>query len=234
MSHRSTSGCPKTSSRRRPDGDALAAPRRSPIPLTISNLKRTLRARNAGGRNAHRHIVSSRPCCRSRLAVIRRDGVPGARSGSDPNPNWTIGNAAAWATSAHHRPSAAAPPPKTLHQVVCRAVLPSVPSGRRGVHAGAFPRRVLNRPWGETHLDRSAPTAVATGHILVVRSVQSREADRLEWRTERRPEATWGLILQHTIHPKILHQIIRSKNVEALTRTYLKIPDYCRSAINEE
>jgi hypothetical protein len=145
MSHRSTSGCPKTSSRRRPDGDALAAPRRSLIPLTISNLKRTLRARNAGGRNAHRHIVSSRPRCRSGLAVIRRDGVPGARSGSDPNPNWTIGNAAAWATSAHHRPSAAALPPKTLHQVVCRAVSPFVPSGRRGVHAGAFPRRVLNR-----------------------------------------------------------------------------------------
>ena len=28
----------------------------------------------------------------------------------NPDPNWAIGNAAAGATSAHHRPSAAAPP----------------------------------------------------------------------------------------------------------------------------
>jgi hypothetical protein len=110
--------------------------------LTFSKLKRTVGVRNAGGRNAHRRTASSRPRCRSRLAVIRRDGVPGARSGSDPDPNWAIGNAAAGATSAHHSPSAAAPPPKTLHQVVCRAVPPSVPCGRRGVYAGAFPRRV--------------------------------------------------------------------------------------------
>jgi hypothetical protein len=116
-------------------------------PLTISKLNRTVLGRNAGGRNAHRRTASSRLRCRSRLAVTRWDGAPGARSGSHPDPNWAIGNAAAGATSAHHRPSAAAPLPKTLHQVVCRAVSPSVPSGRRGVYAGAFPRRVRVIRW---------------------------------------------------------------------------------------
>jgi hypothetical protein len=108
-------------------------------PLTFSKLKRTVGARNAGGRNAHRRTTC--PRCRSRLAVIRWDGVPGARSGSNPDPKWAIATAAAGATSAHHGPSAAAPP-QTLHQVVCRAASPSVPSRRRAVFPGAFPRRV--------------------------------------------------------------------------------------------
>ena len=80
--------------------------------------------------------------CRSRLAVIRRDGVPGDRSGRPaPDPKWAIADSAAGATSAHHRPSAAAPPP-TLHQVVRRAVSPAV-LGRRAVSPGAFSGRVL-------------------------------------------------------------------------------------------
>ncbi len=68
-----------------------------------------------------------------------------AQGGAAPDPKWAIANAAAGATSAHHRPSAAAPP-QTLHQVVCGAVSPSVSSGRRAVFPGAFPRRVLNQP----------------------------------------------------------------------------------------
>jgi hypothetical protein len=51
---------------------------------------------------------------------------------------WAIAIPAAGTTSAHHRPSAASPP-QTLHPVVCREVSPCVPSGRRGVYAGAFP-----------------------------------------------------------------------------------------------
>src|SRR5262249_30650512 len=72
----------------------------------------------------------------------RVDGRGDSAAASKCDPNWAIGNAAAGATSAHHRPSAAAPRPTILHQVVCRAVSPSVPSERRGVYAGAFPRRV--------------------------------------------------------------------------------------------
>ena len=55
-------------------------------------------------------------------------------------------------------PSAAAPP-QTLHQVVCRAAWPSVPSGRRAVFPGAFPGRVpvagITRVTGGRTLTRS-------------------------------------------------------------------------------
>jgi hypothetical protein len=103
------------------------------------------------------------PRCRSRLAVIRWHGVPGARSGPAPGPKWAIAIAAAGTTSAHHRPSAASPP-QTLHPMVCREVSPSVPSGRRGVYAGAFPRRVMNQPAATSRLiSRSRPIPTSPG-----------------------------------------------------------------------
>jgi hypothetical protein len=75
--------------------------------------------------------------CRSRLAVIRWDGVPGAPSKPTPNPKWAIAGAAATgATNAPHRASAAALQ-QTLHEVVRRAVL------RRQVSPGAFSGEVL-------------------------------------------------------------------------------------------
>jgi hypothetical protein len=77
--------------------------------------------------------------CRSRLAVVRWDGGPGARSAGDPKQFWAIGSAAAArATSPPHRASAAAPQ-QALHEVVRRAVLrrpkvsPGAISGRMPV-----------------------------------------------------------------------------------------------------
>ena len=48
---------------------------------------------------------------------------------------------------------------------------------------------------GQTRLRKEL--AIPVPRIIRVRNRRA----RLEWRTERRPEATWVLILQHTIQP---------------------------------
>jgi hypothetical protein len=92
-------------------------------PLYILKAKKDRRIRNAGGRNARRR--TTRPRCRSRLPIIRWDGVPRARSGSNPDPKWAVATAATGHQRAHH-PSAAAPLRTAPDGMSCSIALCSV------------------------------------------------------------------------------------------------------------
>ena len=45
------------------------------------------------------------------------------------------------------------------------------------------------------------PTAEGIGNTNSTHNPRPQSSGRLEWRTERRPETKWVLILQHTIQP---------------------------------